>query len=266
MQYGTPEHKELFCRFFIDTHKPFTPEELPWPELDEKVVKKLAAFPIWDHAVHTERQVFRKLEAYSGEITDPLLKEAMALQGYEEKRHSDLLQYFLKRYDIPFKEKPDNPLPRNLEQVFLNTGAGECIDSFFAFGFLEISKSTNDYPRELIEVMEPIVQEEARHILFIQNWILYQRYKRPMLLQPVHYFRTCWAYAAAAWGRLKELKNVGGSAFTIQARKHEKSSLSPKAFVDLCLKENRRRLAAYDPRLARPKLIPRIMGGVSFLL
>ena len=25
---GTQEHKEIFCREFLDTHKPFTPEKL----------------------------------------------------------------------------------------------------------------------------------------------------------------------------------------------------------------------------------------------
>ena len=266
MEYGSEEHKELFCRFFIDTHKPFKPEELPWPELSAETIQKLARFPIWDHAVFTESQVFNKLTAYSEEITDPLLKEAMALQGYEEGRHADLLRHFLKRYNIPFEEKPASPLPENLEMGFLRTGAGECIDSFFAFGFLEISKTTGDYPIELIEVMEPNVQEEARHILFIANWILYQRYQRPALLQPLHTLRTLWSFECAGWSRLMDMKNLGGKSFTIQARKQENSSMSPKSFIQLCLKENKRRLSAYDPRLARPKLIPRLMSGVSFLL
>lgn len=266
MEYGSEEHKELFCRFFIDTHKPFTPEGLPWPELSEATVKKLSGFPIWDYAVFTERQVFNKLRAYSEEISDPLLKEAMALQGYEEGRHADLLKYFLNHYNLPFKEKPDTPLPGNLEMSFLRTGAGECIDSFFAFGFLEISKSTEDYPIDLIEVMEPIVQEEARHILFIANWILYQRYQRPALLQPLHALQTLLSFWDAGWSRLMDIKNLGGQSFTIQARKQEKCSMSCKDFIQLCLHENKRRLGEYDPRLARPKLIPRLMSGVSFLL
>ena len=266
MEYGSEEHKELFCRFFIDTHKPFKVEELPWPELSEETIQKLAKFPIWDHAVFTERQVFNKLIAYSEEITDPLLKEAMALQGYEAGRHADLPKCFLKRYDIHIKEKSDNPLPENLEMGFLRTGAGECIDSFFAFGFLEISKSSKDYPLELIEVMEPIVQEEARHSLFIDNWILYQRYQRPALLQPLHSPPTLWSFWDAGWSRLMDLKNLGGKSFTIQARKQENSAMSPKSFIQLCLRENKRRLSEYDPRLARPKLIPRLMSGISFLL
>ncbi len=266
MEFGSQEHKELFCKSFIESHRPFTPEELPWPELDEAVVKKLADFPIWDYAIHTERQVFNKLDAYSREISDPLIKEALALQAYEEGRHADILRYFLNRYKIPFNEIPDKKLPGDLEACFMSTGAGECIDSFFAFGFLQISKSTEDYPLELIEVMEPIVQEEARHILFIQNWLLYQRFSRPLLLQPIYHLRTLWAFVDAGLSRLMDLKNMGGSSFTIQAREHENSSLSPKDFVSLCMSENKRRMRDFDPRLARPKLIPRAMGLVNFFL
>ena len=148
----------------------------------------------------------------------------------------------------------------------MSTGAGECIDSFFAFGFLEISKRTNDYPIELIEAMEPIVQEEARHILFIENWLLYRRRTVPYISQGIHFFMTMRAFASAGWSRLMDLKNLGGSAFTIQARTYEGSSMSAKDFINLCQKENKRWLAPYDPCLARPKLIPRIMNSVVFFL
>lgn len=267
MEIGSEEHKTRFCRFFIDTHKPFQPADLPWPELDEATVKKLSAFPIWDHAIHTERQVFNKLSAYSKEETDPLLKEALALQAYEEGRHADILQYFLERYNIPFHKSPDDPLPKNLEWCFMSTGAGECIDSFFGFGFLQISKNTGDYPLQLIEAMEPVVQEEARHILFIQNWLLFQRNRRPVFLQPVHAFMTLWAFLGAGGRRLMEIKKLGGSSFTIQAREYEKSSsISPKGFINLCLQENKRRLAPYDRDLLRPKLVPRVMSLVKTFL
>ena len=135
MFYGTQEHKELFCRTFIDTHKVFKFEDLSWPDLSEETIKKLMGFPIWDHAVYTESQVFVKFKAYADTEKDPLLREALELQALEEKRHADLLRYFLKWYNIPHEERSDNPLPQNLEWGFLRTGAGECIDSFFAFGF-----------------------------------------------------------------------------------------------------------------------------------
>lgn len=267
MQIGSEEHKNRFCRFFIDTHKPFQPADLPWPELDEKTIQKLTAFPIWNHAIHTERQVFNKLSAYSKEESDPLLREALALQAYEEGRHADILKYFLQRYNIPFQETPDDPLPGNLEWCFMSTGAGECIDSFFGFGFLHLSKNTGDYPIKLIEAMEPIVQEEARHILFIQNWLFYQRHRRPFYLQPVHAAITGLAFLNAGAKRLMELKKLGGQSFTIQARQYEKSSsISPKEFISLCLQENKRRLIPYDQGLLRPKLVPRVMSLVKNFL
>ncbi len=267
IQYGTEAHKELFCRQFIDSHRPFEPKDLPWPDLSQEVIDKLAGFPIWDYAIHTERQVFNKLTAYAKEIEDPLLKEAMALQAYEEGRHADILKYFLNRYGIPFKEMPDKRLPSNLEWCFMTTGAGECIDSFFAFGFIQVSKSTEDYPIELIEAMEPIVQEEARHILFIQNWLYYKRYSRSFLMQPLHFLITMYAFLDSGISRLMEMKDLGGSAFTAQATQYESSSgLNAKGFIELCLRENKRRLAPYDKRLARPKLIPRVMGLVRHAL
>ena len=78
MQLGSSEHKELFCRFFLETHKPFRPEELPWPDLNQSTIEKLAGFPIWDYAIHAERQGCNKLTAYSNEEQDALLKRPLS--------------------------------------------------------------------------------------------------------------------------------------------------------------------------------------------
>ncbi len=264
MDYGSEDHKNLFCRFFIDTHIEYRPEELSWPALDEATVGKLKRFPIWDHAVHTESQVHRKLAAYAETEADPLLRQALALQGEEELRHANMLRHFLGRYGIPYNEKPAEPLPADLEGGFRRTAAGECIDSFFAFGFLALSKSTQDYPLPLIEVMEIIVQEEARHILFIQNWFLYRLGQQPWQLRPAGHLAVLAAYAAAGLARLRDLSGLGGSAFTMQARTHEASSMTARQFIHLCQRENRRRMLGYDRRLARPKLVPRLAGLIGF--
>ena len=45
--------------------------------------------------------------------------------------------------------------------------------------------------------------------------------------------------------------------FTMNA--HEQfGDISPREFVELCLRENEKRLAPYDPRLLRPQLVPSI--------
>ena len=263
---GTQEHKNIFCREFLDTHKPFIPEELEWPVLRNDTVEKLKSFPIWDYAIFIETRVSLKLLAYAKVVDDPLIREAIALQGYEEGRHADILRCFLKQYEIPFKELAQKPFEENLEKSFMSTGAGECIDSFFAFGFIQISKASKDYPLNLIEVMEPIVQEEARHIMFIHNWLLYMRHCRSFPMPQIHWFNTMLAFASAGWSRLMDLKKMGGESFTIKATEIEKSSMGHKEFINLCYQENKKRLEEFDPRLYRPKLIPRLMNLVQFFL
>src|SRR5260221_4686958 len=100
IRIGSPEHKELFCRFFIDTYRPFKPSELPWPDLDEGSKQRLAALPIWNEAVHTEADTALKVQTLGQFEKDPLLSEAISLQGYEEGRHAELLRILVARYGI----------------------------------------------------------------------------------------------------------------------------------------------------------------------
>ena len=41
MRIGSDAHKELFCRWFINTHRAYEPEDLPWPELDDASIARL---------------------------------------------------------------------------------------------------------------------------------------------------------------------------------------------------------------------------------
>ena len=38
IRVGSPEHRDLFCRTFIETHVPYEPESLPWPRLEKRYV------------------------------------------------------------------------------------------------------------------------------------------------------------------------------------------------------------------------------------
>ena len=53
---GTEDHKRLFCRVFIDTHEPYSPADIDFPDIDPDSRARLLSLPIWDEAVNTERE------------------------------------------------------------------------------------------------------------------------------------------------------------------------------------------------------------------
>jgi hypothetical protein len=264
MRIGSDAHLTLLCREFIDTHDPFEPAQLPWPELDEASVAKLRALPFWDEAIRTERRTGAKVTAYAAHETPPLLREAVALQGYEETRHAALLDTLMRRYDVAADPGPEQPLPPNLEAAFMRTGYGECIDSFFAFGMVALARDSEFLPHALLDVLEPIVQEEVRHILFLVNWVAYKRQQQPALLRPLYRARCLASFAGAAFDRARSAGNVAGNVgngaskdgFTASGVAAVTGDFSVRSFVARCLDENTRRFARYAPELLRPRFVP----------
>jgi len=255
---GSEEHKRRFCRMLIDTHDPFDPDRIGWPSIDAEGRRRIAALPFWNDAIADEGNARRKLEALAAVQTDPLLAEALALQGREEGRHGRVIEAMLRAYDIPVAPPPPAAPARNAEFAYVRLGYGECFDSFFAFGMFRMAGSAGFFPEALVELFEPIVQEEARHILFFQNWVAYVRANRPASHRPVHRLTCARALAMSVWSRIRiglELKGANRDR-AADERSFPVERFALRGFLELCLSENERRLAPYDPLLLRPRLIP----------
>ena len=260
---GSEDHKHAFCRAFIDTHRPFDAGTLAWPDLDEDSLARLKALPIWNEAVRTEAETARKVQVLGAVEPDPLLSEAIALQGYEEGRHAAILRLLTERYGIAVEPFDVPEAPRDPVWEFLSTGYGECIDSFFAFGLFALGKRSRYFPDALIDLFDPIMQEEARHILFIVNWAAYLRARTPWLRRPRFDARRTWRialqlfeHAGHAW-RAADADPGGDSQEGFMMTSHAAfENVDARSFLELCLTENERRLTPYDPRLLRPSLVP----------
>jgi len=253
---GSELHKELFCREFITTHSAYDVTTVRWPKLDTTGLARLRALPFWEEAVSTEHATAAKVQAQAQLETDPLIREAVALQGYEEARHSSLIQALLTRYEIPVAPQTPPSLPPDIEWAFLRTEYGECFDSFFAFGLFAIAKDSGFFPSGLVTLFEPIMQEEARHILFFVNWVAYHRAQLPWWRKPHHVSRCLLGMAIQAWSRLQTARGMGDGDFTLKGHEVINTDISARSFLDLCLRENERRLSLYDQRLLRPRLVP----------
>jgi hypothetical protein len=263
---GSQAHKELFCRTFIDTHAPYEVATIHWPTLDAASLERLRALPFWEEAVTTERATAAKVQAQAQLEHDPLLHEAVALQGYEEARHSALLSSLLSQYNIQIPHQPASPLPDNITWAFLRTEYGECFDSFFAFGLFAVAKDSGFFPGALVELFEPIMQEEARHILFFVNWLAYRRARLPFWRRPALAAQCMLAMLVQGWSRIQTARGVSTGDFTLKGHEAIIPDLSPRDFLLLCLQENERRLGQYDRRLLHPRFVPTIAKGLCRVL
>src|ERR1700689_3551049 len=165
LRIGSEEHKRAFCGVLIDIFDPYKPAVLAWPKLSADAQKRLTDLPFWDVAVQTEGYASSRMQAMADQQTDPLIKEAIALNAFEEGRHKLVIRNMLRFYGIPFEDNQAYAAPKNPESAFIMTGYGECFDSFFAFGLFKMAKDSGYFPPELVDVFEPVVQEEARHIM-----------------------------------------------------------------------------------------------------
>jgi hypothetical protein len=256
VRLGSDAHKVLFCRSLVDTHRAWEPERLPWPRLDDDALARLRALPFWGEALGTEQETADKITAYAATVADPVLREAIALQGFEEERHARLLAVLMDRYAIRALPRSLAGLPVDRRQAFVDAGYGECVDSFFAFGLFEVARQSRFFPEPLLRVIEPIVEEEARHIVFFANWEAFQQISRQRHARIVRGVRAVRYYVRAARRRLGAVRSAGGEGFTAAGASAVVGGLSAPVFLQICLRENARRLAAFDPRLLRPRLVP----------
>ena len=266
LKIGSEEHKALFCREFVATHNPFEPARIQWPDLDADSLARLKALPIWNEAVQTEAETALKVQTLGKSEPDPVLAEAITLQGYEEGRHAGVLRLLTTHYGIPVKPFDEPRPPEKPVWAFLSTGYGECLDSFFAFGLFALGKRSRYFPMELIDVFDPIMQEEARHILFIVNWAAYLRARAGLAGRPAFDARRAWIVwqqlvgharqaLRASRGDGKPDADSAGAGFTMNSHSVF-GDVTARSFLELCLSENDRRLSLYDPRLLRPTMVP----------
>jgi hypothetical protein len=254
---GSDAHLALFCNMLLDTHNPYKPAVLDWPKLDDEARDRLVSLPIWDMAVQTEGRASVKVMAYLDYVDDPLLKRAIEMDGFEEARHKRVLHNLVEAYGIALAPEPDYPKPRDGEWAFMTIGYSECIDSFFAFGLFALAKRSGFFPPELVETFEPVMQEEARHILFFRNWVAWHRARLTWWRKIVFDVRRVAVFIRLVWQRAMIARGAGGNNFT--ATGHQSMGIDVKIgdVLDTCLAENDRRMAGYDARLLHPTLVPR---------
>jgi hypothetical protein len=262
VRIGSDEHRQMFCKMLLETHDPYRPAVLDWPKLEPGALKRLTSLPIWNIAVQTEGRASIRVQTYAETVQDPLLRAALEMDAGEEARHKVVLSHLVAAYGIELAPEPAYPPPPKPEWAWMFTGYSECIDSFFAFGLFRSAQRSGYFPAELVETFEPVIQEEARHILFFVNWVAWYRKTMPWWRRPWHSVRVAGIWFMLVWERLAIARGIDAngvahdSNFLPANRETIGAALEPREMLELCLKENDQRMSGYDPRLLRPTFVP----------
>lgn len=258
---GSEEHKELFCRQFIETHEVFDPAALPWPELDDASLDRLRSVPFWQEVYHTERRAGAIVDAFTPQVIDPLVREAVALQGLEEARHARLIRVMIDRYGLDATEQPLEKFPDNLETAFIDFGFGECMDSFLGFGAFKTARQSEFLPDPMFQIFDVLMYEETRHIVFFINYMAWREKQRGHIAL-TRALKSTWFYGRAARRLLGMVKRGqaenDGRDFSVTQANMFLDGFSFRRFVEECYRENARRMSEFDPDLMQPRLLPAI--------
>jgi hypothetical protein len=264
IRIGSDAHKRLFCSMLLETHNPYKPAVIEWPKLEPAALQRVTSLPIWDIAVQTEGRASIRVKTFAEGVHDPLLRQALDMDGGEEARHKVVLSKLVEAYGIKLAPEPAYEAPKDAEWAWLVTGYSECIDSFFAFGLFEVAKRSGYFPPELVETFEPVMQEEGRHILFFVNWAAWYRRNLPWWRKPWFSLKVLAVWGFLVWERIGIAKGIDAEGqvqdanFAMTGSGAVGIDLKPRELIDLCLSENDRRMAGYDQRLLRPMTVPRL--------
>lgn len=262
IKVGSEAHKELFCRQFIETHQRYDPATLPWPDLDDAQLGRLRSVPFWQEVYHTERRAGAIVAAFTPLVQDPVVREAVALEGLEETRHADLLRVMIDRYGLDATEQPMENFPANLETAFIDFGFGECMDSFLGFGAFKTARQSEFLPEAMFEIFDVLMFEETRHIVFFINYMAWRQVQRGRGIAPLRALISAWYYGRALRrllgmvGRGKDAND--GRDFAVTEANIFLEGFSFRGFVEDCYRENARRMSVFDPALLQPRLLPAI--------
>ena len=107
----------------------------------------------------------------------------------------------------------------------------------------------------------------------------WHRRNLPLWRRPIFSAKILGVWAFLVWERIGLARGFSGAGdgeggmapqdnnFTLTGSKSVSAvDLSLRALIDVCLEENDRRLAGYDPRLLRPTVIPRLLRFVRCFL
>jgi hypothetical protein len=265
MKVGTLEHRDLFCQEFIRGHRTYEPETLPWPNLEPRYLDRLRAIPFWGIAKAMERKAGIMVTAFAQTLEDPVIREAVALQGREEARHARIMAQLIDRYGLPARDLPVEPGNPGKDE-FVVFGYEECVDFFMGAALFRLATALDIFPRNLVSIFEEVLIEEARHTTFFINWFRYEEARAGRDGAIGRHVTALKNYFRSIKQLVRTFSGTETTGFAAAAANEVIGDMTPMMFLEAALAENRRLLGLLDRRLVKPALLPALAAIALTLL
>lgn len=257
---GSYDSKKQFCSSFAEG---YNAEATPilWPSLDSSTLALIRRIPLWARLHQEKHYAGRLVSAFANALSDSMLKEAITLQGYQEQRHYQIIESFIKAYGIPTPPLQETALPENLESAYIDLGFQESLDLLLGFGFYGLAVDAGALPEELLLHFDRLLNEEARHTVFFINWFAYHQTKLGKSWNELRGASPLWQQRSEllkllmAFGKDDDEENI---LFLLFDRLHPER-LTVERFLTTCLRENKRRMDHFNDAALQPQLAPTLV-------
>lgn len=251
MNIGSYESKKRFCQYLIESHMPGNSGNPHWPTLEPLLIERIQSLPFWGECLLTQHYRAQIVCAFAPTLKDPMVKEAVMLQGEEQKRLVATLESFLKAYGIPSPTLPVVVIPKNLESAFIEVGYQNALDFFWMDGLRATAHQAKFIPDELDQPLSLLFAEQTRHTVFLVNWMAYQKVKLKKRWSE-------WHAAPALWNRSGMFVRLMAAFRTKDADERPDAMrwmmrFSPETFLSLCLFTQKQRMQTSDAELLQPQ-------------
>jgi hypothetical protein len=212
-----------------------------------------------------ERKAGMMVSAFADTIDDPVIREAVALQGVEEARHARLIAFLVERYGLPAREVEVGEV-RPGKDEFVVFGYEECVDFFMGAGLFRLATQLDIFPQSLVSIFEDVLVEEARHITFFVNWFRYEEARAGRDGFVSRHLTAAKNYLRSIRQIIRSFTGVETTGFAAVAAKEMIEGMTPMMFLEAALAENRRMLGLLDARLVKPSLLPGLAAALLTVL
>ena len=260
IKIGSYESKKQFCRRFVEGC-PAKTEPVLWPNLDRSTLELIQRIPLWTRLYQTKRHAAQLVNAFAQTLSDSMIKEAITLQGKQEQRHVQIIESFMRAYNIPVAVQKSSPLPQDLEAAYIDLGFQESLDAVLGFGFYRLAVNTQALPPALLQQFEILLDEAARQSVFFTNWFAYHQTKLGKIwtelrgANPIWQMRSEVLQLLMAFGKDDDEDNI---LFLLFGRS-QPERVTALRFLTLCLSENERHMGQENTVLT-PRLAPLLVS------